>query len=131
MNNRKDGKIVIAIIDSHAIYRDSLSAVLAVNKNFFIIGEYSSPEDASDIIKEAIADVLIVDAEIIKTKAPELISFINKYSPDSKILALSNNIGVKYAKQIRQCGAHLCLPKTSPVNELYAVLERVSSAAAW
>jgi len=54
-------KIRVAIADDHAVLRESLSALLAAQKDFEVAGTASNGTEAVEVVQRTQPDVLVLD----------------------------------------------------------------------
>ncbi|MBW6471588.1 MAG: response regulator transcription factor [Anaerolineaceae bacterium] len=87
MKNEKS--ISIFLIDTHALFRKGLKAILADYPNFEIIGDTSSYLQAESILQENPVDMILIDTDFYTIKNNEFFENILKKNLTKKVVALT------------------------------------------
>src|SRR6185503_2969881 len=117
-------QISIILVDDHKLIRDSWSFILNSDSRFKVIGETSSGEEAIEIVKELKPDIVLMDVNMVPVNGFDATKQITKYSPASKVIAVSMHTMPAYAKRMMQLGAMGYVTKNSSKDEMIkAILE--------
>src|ERR1700730_7057551 len=98
-------KITILIADDHRLVRETWTQVLNAEPKFKVIAEVDTGEQAVELAKTLRPDVIMMDINLPGIGGIEATHQIRKFSPRSKILAVSLHTQPSYVRQIMQKGA--------------------------
>jgi two-component system invasion response regulator UvrY len=120
-------KIKILIADDHTLVRETWSFILSSDPRFDVIGECGTGEEAIELAKNLRPDVVIMDINLPGMNGIEATPLIRKFSPGSKVLAVSLHTQPAYARQIIQKGAMGYVTKNSPREEMFRAIVEVKN----
>ncbi|WP_246700667.1 response regulator transcription factor, partial [Rhizobium sp. PEPV16] len=80
--------IKIAIVDDHPLFREGVSRSLSEIKDFVVVGEGASADDAAALAASHVPDVLLLDVSM-PGGGIDVISEIVARSPQTKVLMLT------------------------------------------
>jgi DNA-binding NarL/FixJ family response regulator len=126
MNNSKNSeeKITILIVDDHQMLLDLWFFILSRDGRFQVVGKADNGKLAVEIAKSKRPDVVIVDINMPQLDGFETTKLIRRYSPASRIIAISVYALPAYAKKMKQIGGMGYVTKNSPASELIkAIIE--------
>ncbi len=98
-------QISIILADDHKLIRDSWSFILNSDPRFTVIGETSNGDEAVQAVKKMKPDIVLMDVNMAPVNGFEATKLITKYSPGSKVIAVSMHTMPAYAKRMMQVGA--------------------------
>jgi DNA-binding NarL/FixJ family response regulator len=119
-------QISIILVDDHKLIRDSWSFILNSDPRFTVIGETSNGEDAIEIVKKLNPDIVLMDVNMSPLNGFDATKQITKYSPASKVIAVSMHAMPAYAKRMMQLGAMGYVTKNSSKDEMINAIIEVS-----
>ena len=106
MNEKaRDNAYTILVVDDHSIVRHGLASLLAREKDFVILGEAGSYEEALEAMTKQTPDVAIVDITLKDKNGLDLIRDAREKYPDIKYLVLSMHDEYVYAEKALRAGA--------------------------
>jgi DNA-binding NarL/FixJ family response regulator len=120
-------KIAIILVDDHKLIRDSWSFILNSDPRFSVVGETSNGEDAVQIAKTLKPNIVLMDVNMSPINGFDATKLITKYSPGSKVIAVSMHTMPAYAKRMMQLGAMGYVTKNSSKDEMIKAILEVSS----
>jgi len=120
-------EITIIITDDHHLVREAWSLILNNNSQFKVIAECGSGEEAIEKAKDLRPNVVIMDINLPGINGIEATEKIRKYSPASKILAISSHAHPSYARKMMQKGAFGYVTKTSSCEEMFKAIREVNA----
>ena len=82
-------KTSVMIVDDHAVVRMGLSAIINLEKEFFVCGEAENGQEAVKIASELAPDVVIMDLVMPGMDGVETTKAILEASPSSRVLILT------------------------------------------
>ncbi len=119
--------ITILLVDDHKLIRDSWSFILNSDPRFKVIAEASSGDVAVDLAREKKPAVILMDVNMSPINGFDATKLITKYSPGSKVIAVSMHTMPAYAKRMMQLGALGYVTKNSSKEELIKAILDVHS----
>lgn len=120
-------KITIVLVDDHKLIRDTWSFILNNDSRFTVIGETSSGEEAVEIVKKLRPGIILMDVNMSPLNGFDATKLIHKYSPGSKVIAVSMHAMPAYVKRMMQLGAMGYVTKNSSKDEMVKAIIEVSS----
>src|ERR1700691_2003531 len=99
------GPIRLVLVEDHAVLRDGLKALLELESDVVIVGEYGCAEASLDGIHRLQPDVVMVDLALRNGSGIELMGEIQRLSPRSRKLVLTGSDGVEYIRAALSAGA--------------------------
>lgn len=120
-------QISILLVDDHKLIRDSWSFILNSDPRFTVIAEASSGDEAVEIARTKKPAVILMDVNMSPLNGFDATKLISKYSPGSKIIAVSMHTMPAYAKRMMQLGAMGYVTKNSSKEELIRAILDVNS----
>ena len=115
----------IIIIDNRRLLRDSWGIILESTRKYLITGKYPKSEELTDILRKKKPDLVILDISVKQLHGFPIIKLIRKYSPQSKILAISLQLQQVYAKRMLRAGVKGVVDKDCKPEELLEAVDTV------
>jgi DNA-binding NarL/FixJ family response regulator len=120
-------QITILLVDDHKLIRDSWSFILNSDPRFTVIAEASSGEEAVEIARTKKPAIILMDVNMTPVNGFDATKLISKYSPGSRVIAVSMHTMPAYAKRMLQLGAMGYVTKNSSKEELIKAITDVHS----
>lgn len=120
-------QISIILADDHKLIRDSWSFILNSDPRFTVIGETSNGDEAVHAVKKLKPDIVLMDVNMAPVNGFEATKLITKYSPGSKVIAVSMHTMPAYAKRMMQVGAMGYVTKNSSKDEMIKAIIEVNN----
>ncbi len=118
-------KITIAVVDDHKLIRQMWVNLFAGYSDFEIIGESGSYDEAIEMIKIKRPDILLLDINLHEASGMDAVPVIRKYSPGTRIIAVSMHSEPAYVKKMLHLGARAYVTKNSSQEEVLKAVEEV------
>ena len=123
-------KITIAIVDDHKLIREMWAKMFASNSEsdsyrIEITGESGAVDEAIEMIKIKKPDIVLLDINLAQGSGLEAVPLIRKFSPGTRIIAVSMHNQPAYAKKMLQMGAKGYVTKNSSHKEMFKAIEAV------
>jgi DNA-binding NarL/FixJ family response regulator len=118
-------KIRLIITDDHALLREAWKFILDNDINFKVLAVCASGQEALEQCKQLRPDVVLMDINLPGMNGIEATHQTRKYSPGTKVLALSQHTQPAYARKIMLEGASGYVTKNSSKDELYTAIIEV------
>ena len=110
--------IRIIIVDDHSMVRESWKMVLERNERIKVIALCDNGEMAIELSQKLIPDILLVDVNMSPLNGFAVTKTVTEMNPGIKIIAMSVNNQIYYAKRMLELGAKGYMTKTSPIEEV-------------
>lgn len=117
--------IRVAIADDQPLIRSGLSAFILAAKDFLLVGEATTGEDAIQLCELVQPDVLLLDLKMPVIDGIEATRVIHERQPEVLILVLTNMVEKGLAKDALSAGASGYLLKDVTAEELSAAIRRI------
>lgn len=118
-------KITVAIVEDHQMIREMWARMFALKPEIEVVGESGSFDDAIEMIKSKKPDIVLLDINLPQSSGLEAVPLIRKYSPGTKIIAVSMHNQPVYAKKMLQMGAKGYVTKNSSHEEMFMAIDEV------
>jgi two-component system invasion response regulator UvrY len=118
-------KITVVIVDDHRLIREMWATLLTSNSEYIITGESGNLDEAIELIKLKRPDIVLLDINLEQGSGLDAMPLIKKFSPGSKIIAVSMHNQPAYVKKMMQSGAKGYVTKNSSHKEMFKALEIV------
>ncbi len=112
--------IEVVIVDDHAMVREGLKQMLAAEDQIAVVGEAGNGKDALQIVSRMKPDVVVLDISMPEMGGLEVISALNKRSPEIRIVVLSMHGKETLAQEALRSGASAYILKGDSGDELVA-----------
>jgi len=120
-------KISIMIVDDHTLIRETWSFLLGRDENFEVIAEVGDGEQAVEIAKQKRPNIVLLDINMVPLNGFDILKLIRKFSPGSKVIAVSMHSQPAYAKKMLRLGAKGYVTKNSPRQEMIDAIKDVNN----
>ena len=115
------------IVDDHTLIRETWSFLLGRDENFEVIAEVGDGEQAVEIAKTKRPNIVLLDINMVPLNGFDILKLIRKFSPGSKVIAVSMHSQPAYAKKMLRLGAKGYVTKNSPRQEMIDAIKDVNS----
>jgi NarL family two-component system response regulator LiaR len=116
--------ISIIIVDDHAVVRSGLRAYLSSSPEFLVIGESASGEEAIELTRQNLPDVVLMDLILPGIDGSKATCIIKKISPRTKIVVLTSSHDDELIFSAYKSGAHACILKDMKMDNLTGAIRR-------
>jgi len=116
----------IILADDHALFRQSLSALLHSQEGIEVAGEAGDGHEALRLIEATQPDVAILDISMPGPGGLEIARITQKQGQSVKVLLLTMLTGPDLVQQAVEAGAHGFLLKENTFDELMDALKALS-----
>lgn len=115
-------KTRLFVVDDHKLFREMWLAFFATNENIEICGESGEFEEAIQMIKASKPDLVFLDINLSAATGFDAVPLITKFSPGTKVLAVSMHNQPAYAKKMLRLGAKAYITKNSSTQEILTAI---------
>jgi DNA-binding NarL/FixJ family response regulator len=119
-------KIRIVLVEDHAILREGLKALIEIESDFDIVGEFGSVEDCLAGLGDLQPDLLLTDLALPGRSGIELLTEIQSLSPSTRKLVLTAHENEEYIRAALNAGANGYVLKDANSAELMLAIRTVS-----
>ncbi len=122
--------ISVLLVDDHEVVRSGVSAFLASQPDFEVVGEAKSGTEAVNLVQKTVPDVVLMDLVMAKMDGVEATRQVKAVSPRTKIVVLTSYHQDEYIFPALQAGAISYILKDVKMDELADALRRASQGEA-
>jgi len=115
----------IIIVDDHVLIAETWATLIGLDPRFSVVKVYDNTQTMLDEIADVKPDIVILDINVFPISGFDAVEPILKYSPTSKIIAVSMHNQLSFAKRMIAKGAKGYVTKNSPKDEMYLAIEEV------
>lgn len=120
-------KKTVVIIDDHRLIREMWATMLEDSGKYEVSGISGFLREAIEIIKITKPEIILLDLNLKEESGFDAVPQIKKFSPSSKIIAVSMHSHPAFVKRIIQMGAKGFVTKNSSHEEFFKTLDKVSN----
>ena len=118
--------IRLALVEDHAVLRDGLKALLELETDVVVVGEFACAKASLDGIHQLQPDVVVVDLALRNGSGIELMGELQRLSPRFRKLVLTGSDDVENIRAALSAGADGYVLKDSSSAELMLAIRTVS-----
>ncbi|WP_070121602.1 response regulator [Bacillus marinisedimentorum] len=118
--------ISVVLVDDHAVLRDGLKNIFALEEDINVVGEAVKGEDALRTIRAAAPDVVIMDINLPGMNGLEVTRIVKKEFPEIRILVLTMYSDDEYLMAALREGSDGYLLKDSPSEQVVEAVRTVA-----
>jgi DNA-binding NarL/FixJ family response regulator len=118
-------KISIAIVDDHKLIRQMWATMLKSNSEIEITGESGGMDEAIEMIRAKRPDIVLLDINLVQGSGLDAVPQIRKFSPGTRIIAVSMHNELAYVKKMMRMGAKAYVTKNSSHEEMFKAIDEV------
>lgn len=118
-------KTSIVVIEDHRLVREMWAKMFSGNSQIVITGESESLEEAIEMIKIKRPDIVLLDINLGPDSGMDAVPLIRKFSPGTRVIAVSMHNQPVYAKKMLQLGAKAYITKNSSFEEMLQAIDVV------
>jgi DNA-binding NarL/FixJ family response regulator len=123
--------IEILIIDDHQVVREGLKMLIESHPSFRIIGEADSEAAALQILKNHVADVILLDLDLGPENGLDLLPKLLAVAGEAKILILTGLRNEEEHRRAIMLGAMGIVQKEKASQHLMKAIEKVFEGEVW
>jgi DNA-binding NarL/FixJ family response regulator len=117
----------VLLADDHRIMREGLRQLFALMPDISVVGEATSGAEVLDCLRQAPADLLLLDMTMPGISGDDLITRVRARYPTLPILVLSMHEEPQIAQRALKAGANGYLTKDQDSQTLLAAVRKVAS----
>jgi DNA-binding NarL/FixJ family response regulator len=118
-------KIRVLLTDDHALFRNGIRTLLAVETDMEVVGESPNALEAVALARQLRPDIVLMDIGMPGMSSFEATRQIRKERPDTKVVFLSMYDDEDYLAECVDIGASGYILKDSPVEQLLTAVREV------
>jgi DNA-binding NarL/FixJ family response regulator len=119
-------RIRVLIVDDHAVVRDGIKAVLALQRDMQVVGEAVDGKAAVEQAQQLLPDVVVMDIVMPVMNGLEAAKEISKKCERTKVLMLTQYDDQENVLASRQAGAFGFIPKAAASSRLITGIRSVA-----
>src|SRR5574339_763933 len=123
-NHHANNRVSILIVDDHEVVRNGIRAYLETVKEFQVVGEAASGEDALKLVSDLIPDIVLLDLIMPGMDGVETTRRIKQISPRTQVVVLTSYHEDAHIFPALKAGATSYILKDMKMEKLVEVLHR-------
>ena len=112
-------------VDCHPLVQYGIASLIQSQPDMILVGQASSGSEAVEGFHECTPDVILIDLQLRDMNCLTAMSSIMSESPEARFIVLTDSLGDVEIQRVLAAGAHGCLLKKMPANELLESIRRV------
>ncbi len=122
-------RIRLVLLDAHVLFRASLSRVLALEPEFEIAGECGTAAEALEVLKNSVADVVLLDFDAIEGN--DFMSAARQSGYQGRFLIVAGTLDVRKSALALTRGAAGIFLKSESLDRLVQAIKLVAHDELW
>ena len=118
-------QISIIVVEDHKLIREMWAKMFEDSTGITVIGASGIFDEAIAMIREKRPDIVLLDISLPDASGLDAVPLIRKFSPGTRIIAVSMYNQPAYAKKMIQLGARAYITKNSSHQEMTTAIEEV------
>lgn len=123
--------IKVVIADDHALFRDGLRKLLAVEKDILVVGEAANGDEVGKIVERMRPDIMLLDLKMPKGDVVQNLLEIAARCPATKVMVLTAFSDEESVLNAAKGGAKGYVPKGVPTAILLQAIKTVYNGGVW
>lgn len=115
--------VEILIVDDHELFRRSLRTMIEARPDWHVCGEAADGKEAIELTSQLRPDLILLDVSMPEMNGLEAARYIQRESPDSQILIVSQNDTEPMQKAAAQVGARGFVAKAKIFEQLASAID--------
>jgi DNA-binding NarL/FixJ family response regulator len=120
-------RIRIVLVEDHIILRDGLKALIEIEPDFAVVGEFDAVDRCLARLDELQPDLVLTDLELPERSGIELLAHITHVMPKARKLVLTAHNGEEHVRAALSAGADGYVLKDADRDELILAIRTVSA----
>jgi len=117
----------IVLVEDHAILREGLRALIEIEPDFEIVGDFGGVQDCLAALGQLQPDLVLTDLELPECSGFELLAQIKQLAPNARKLVLTAHNAEAYIRAALNAGADGYVLKDAHRAELMLAIRTVSA----
>ena len=121
------GPIRILSVEDHPVFREGLSTIIGSQADMLLVAQATNGVEAMEEFRRHRPDVTLMDLRLPGTNGTDTLIAIRGEFPRARILMVATSKSGAEIQRALRAGAAGYLLKSTPKNELFAVIRKVHS----
>jgi len=126
LNREGKGRIRIVLVEDHAILREGVKALIELESDFEVVGDFCRVEESLERIRDLQPDLVVTDLALPGRSGIELLAEIRRLAPKARKLVLTAHENEEYIRAALNAGADGYVLKDANSVELMLAIRTVS-----
>ena len=127
----RESTIRLVLLDAHALFRVSLSRLLAAEPGFEVVSECSEPAEALKVLSEVAVDLVLLDFHFCGIRADRFMSTAKRAGYRGRFLVVTAEVDSQATAAALKTGAAGIFLKSDPPERLQEAIRFVMQGGIW
>src|SRR5882724_3105966 len=127
LNGEDRPRIRIVLVEDHAILREGVKALMEMESDFEVVGDFCRVEESLEGIRDLQPDLVVTDLALPGRSGIELLAEIRRLAPKARKLVLTAHENEEYIRAALNAGANGYVLKDANSAELMLAIRTVST----
>ena len=125
------GQIRILMVDDHSLFRESLSRLLATDREFHVVAQCATLGEAQLALNQHAIDLVLLDYDLGPEAGSDLLTAIRLHHSGVKVLLVTAGLSDELTVRVMEAGASGIFLKHSSSDLLVAAIRQVAGGETW
>jgi DNA-binding NarL/FixJ family response regulator len=128
---KQENLIRLVLLDAHALFRVSLSRLLASEPGFAVVSECAHAAEALKILRESPVDLVLLDLDLGTERADKFMSTARRAGYQGRFLIVTGETDARAAATALKLGASGIFLKSGAPEQLEGAIELIMKGGVW
>jgi DNA-binding NarL/FixJ family response regulator len=112
----------VVLVEDNDVFRETLELLFGMREEVVVVGSTSSGDDATDLVRRAEPDVVLMDYRMPGLNGAEATRAVLAAAPETKVICLTASVTSEEMDEVLTAGAVACVTKDEDFDRLVSLV---------
>jgi DNA-binding NarL/FixJ family response regulator len=112
----------VVLVEDNDVFRETLELLFGMREEVVVVGSTSSGDDATDLVRRAEPDVVLMDYRMPGLNGAEATRAVLAAAPETKVICLTASVTSEEVDEVLTAGAVACVTKDEDFDRLVSLV---------
>jgi DNA-binding NarL/FixJ family response regulator len=118
----------VVLVEDNDVFRETLELLFGMREEVVVVGSTSSGDDATDLVRRAEPDVVLMDYRMPGLNGAEATRAVLAAAPETKVICLTASVTSEEVDEVLTAGAVACVTKDEDFDRLVSLVCEAAAA---